>query len=304
MSNSYKRINEATSELNRAEERLLYSLGLSDEILNYFSDLLKVGQIRYDLEKILDNYMDTLTTSQVNAVQRLSASFAAGGAVVSAVDEYHQNGFGRAAVGFGADVAVYGAGYYGARLIPVVGEILLALDVLNLADEYFFGNTKLFDLKNYAQTWYDKLTNTSSELPDVRNGVISITMPNGETYERPIQNEILKRIYGTDGNKFSLFGDSKSDVLFGGSGDDLLQGRNGDDLLLGGNGYDTYFADGKDIIRDDDRKGQVYLNWCCCRFWANNSTWIYKRLEPYLNSNRYSQHYRQGYARYRTFWHK
>ena len=29
MSNSYKRINKATSELDRAEERLLYSLGLS-----------------------------------------------------------------------------------------------------------------------------------------------------------------------------------------------------------------------------------------------------------------------------------
>ena len=76
-------------------------------------------------------------------------------------------------------------------------------------------------------------------------------MPNGEVYARPLIDT---------GSEFSLFGDGKDDVLFGGSGDDLLQGRNGDDLLLGGNGYDTYFADGKDIIRDDARKGQVYLN--------------------------------------------
>ena len=157
-----------------------------------------------------------------------------------------------------ADTAMY---YASTRLTPIVGEILLALDILNLADEYLFGNTKLFDLKNYAQTWYDKLTNTSSELPDVRNGVISITMPNGETYERPIQNEILKRIYGTDGNKFSLFGDSKSDVLFGGNGNDMLIGHGGADLLIGGNGKDDYFVDNGDTIKDSDGKGRVFLSY-------------------------------------------
>ena len=37
-------------------------------------------------------------------------------------------------------------------------------------------------------------------------------------------------------------------------------GKNGSDILLGGNGYNTYFTDGKDTIRDDDGKGQVYFN--------------------------------------------
>lgn len=258
MSNSYKRINKATSELDRAEERLLYSLGLSDEIINYFSDLLKGGQINYDLEEILDKNIGVLTNSQVDAIHRLRKSFAIGGTVSSAIDEYYKNGKGRAGVGVMADTAMY---YASTRLTPIVGEILLALDILNLADEYLFGNTKLFDLKNYAQTWYDKLTNTSSELPDVRNGVISITMPNGETYERPIQNEILKRIYGTDGNKFSLFGDSKSDVLFGGNGNDMLIGHGGADLLIGGNGKDDYYVDNGDTIKDSDGKGRVFLSY-------------------------------------------
>ncbi len=175
MGNLDERISGATSELNRAEKRLLYSLGLSDEIINYFSDLLKGGQINYDLEKILDDYMDTLTTSQFDAVKRLSLSFVAGGAVSSAVDEWNKNGTGRMLVGVGADTAMY---FASTRLIPIVGEILLALDVLNLADKYLFGNTKLFDLKNHVLNFYDKLTNTSSDLPTVRNGVISITMPN------------------------------------------------------------------------------------------------------------------------------
>ena len=258
MSNSYKRINKATSELDRAEERLLYSLGLSDEIINYFSDLLKGGQINYDLEEILDKNIGVLTNSQVDAIHRLRKSFAIGGAVSSAIDEYYKNGKGRASVGVMADTAMY---YASTRLTPIVGEILLALDILNLADEYLFGNTKLFDLKNHLSNFYDKLTNTSSELPDVRNGVISITMPNGETYERPIQNEILKRIYGTDGNKFSLFGDSKSDVLFGSNGNDILNGHAGSDILIGGAGKDDYSVDNGDIIKDSDGKGRVFLSY-------------------------------------------
>ena len=253
MSNSYKRINKATSELDRAEERLLYSLGLSDEIINYFSDLLKGGQINYDLDK----NTGVLTNSQVDAIHRLRKSFAIGGTVSSALDEYYKNGKGRAGVGVMADTAMY---YASTRLTPIVGEILLALDILNLADEYLFGNTKLFDLKNHLSNFYDKLTNTSSELPDVRNGVISITMPNGETYERPIQNEILKRIYGTDGNKFSLFGDSKSDVLFGSNGNDILNGHAGSDILIGGAGKDDYFVDNGDTIKDSDGKGRVFLS--------------------------------------------
>ena len=257
MSNSYKRINKATSELDRAEERLLYSLGLSDEIINYFSDLLKGGQINYDLEEILDKNIGVLTNSQVDAIHRLRKSFAIGGAVSSAIDEYYKNGKGRASVGVMADTAMY---YASTRLTPIVGEILLALDILNLADEYLFGNTKLFDLKNHALNFYDKLTNTTSDLPTVRNGVISITMPNGETYERPIQNAILKRIYGNNNGKFSLFGDSKNDVLFGGNGNDMLIGHGGADLLIGDNGKDDYFVDNGDTIKDSDGKGRVFLS--------------------------------------------
>lgn len=52
MSNS-SRINKATSELNKAEERLLNSLGLSDELIDYLSDVLKTGEIAKNLERKL-----------------------------------------------------------------------------------------------------------------------------------------------------------------------------------------------------------------------------------------------------------
>ena len=108
-----------------------------------------------------------------------------------------------------------------------------------------------FDVRDKFQKLYNAIMNTSNELPIIENGFMKITMPDGTVYARPLIDT---------GSKFSLFGDSKSDVLFGGSGDDLLQGRSGDDLLLGGNGYDTYFVGGSDTIIDDDGKGRVFLS--------------------------------------------
>ena len=267
MSNS-SRINKATSELNKAEERLLNSLGLSDELIDYLSDVLKSGEIAKNLERIIDS--DILTQAEYNAVHRLQESFRVSGGLTSAINAYYQNGSSAAVISGALDFSpeiLKGIKRLGlisekiaTRAIPVVGQALLVLDALNLIDKYLFNNSKLFDLKNHLSNFYDKLTNTSSELPDVRNGVISITMPNGETYERPIQNEILKRIYGTDGNKFSLTGENKDDVLFGGSGDDMLNGHAGSDILIGGAGKDDYFVDNGDTIKDSDGKGRVFLS--------------------------------------------
>lgn len=61
MSNS-SRINKATSELNKAEERLLNSLGLSDELIDYLSDVLKTGEIATNLQRIIDS--DILTQAE------------------------------------------------------------------------------------------------------------------------------------------------------------------------------------------------------------------------------------------------
>ena len=140
------------------------------------------------------------------------------------------------------------------KVLKGSNPILLAVDVLDIVAKVGF-NSDIFDISNHIKNLFDKITNNSNGImPDenaLSRGILQITMPNGEVYARPLIDT---------GNKFSLFGDSKSDVLFGGSGDDLLQGRNGDDLLIGGSGYDTYFVDGKDTIRDDGGKGQVFLN--------------------------------------------
>jgi len=62
MSNS-NRISKATNELDKAEERLLYSLGLTDELVNYLSDLLKSGEIGEELQKHIDS--DILSASEI-----------------------------------------------------------------------------------------------------------------------------------------------------------------------------------------------------------------------------------------------
>ena len=268
MSNS-SRINKATNELDKAEKRLLYSVGLTDELVNYLSDLLKSGEIGKELQKLIDR--DILSDSEIERINYLQKSLKWSGSLYNAVDAYYRGGGGAATISLTVDfspeilevakrLGPKAVKKLATRAIPIVGQVMLALDALNLIDKYFFNDSKFFDLKNHLTNFYNKLTNTTSDLPIVRNGVISITMPNGEVYERPIQNAILKRIYApNNGDEFSLFGDSKSDVLFGSSGDDLLQGRSGNDLLLGGAGYDTYFTDGKDTIRDEDGKGQVYF---------------------------------------------
>ena len=137
--------------------------------------------------------------------------------------------------------------------ITPLGPIFFFVDLVDLGNK-LAGGEGFFNLREKAQNLYNRLIGTSDDLPDLdalKKGILQITMPNGEVYARPLIDT---------GAKFSLFGDGKDDVLFGGSGNDILQGRSGDDLLLGGVGYDTYFADGKDIIRDDDGKGQVYFN--------------------------------------------
>ncbi|MCZ6172743.1 calcium-binding protein [Campylobacter ureolyticus] len=268
MSN-YARISKATNELNKDEKRLLNSLGLSDELANYLSDLLKTGEMTKNLQKIIDS--DILSKSEYNAAHSLQKSFKASGALANAVNAYYQNDFSALIISGAVDYSTEGADYLikkigsktakklAAKAIPVVGQALLILDTLNLIDKYLLNDSKLFDLKNHLTKFYDKLTNTSSDLPDIRNGVVTITMPNGIVYARPIQNEILKIAYRYNSDVHSLFGNGKNDVLFGGNGNDMLIGHGGADILIGGNGKDDYFVDNGDIIKDSDVNGRVFL---------------------------------------------
>ena len=156
MSNS-SRINKATSELNKAEERLLNSLGLSDELIDYLSDVLKSGEIAKNLERIIDS--DILTQAEYNAVHRLQESFRVSGGLTSAINAYYQNGSSAAVISGALDFSpeiLKGIKRLGlisekiaTRAIPVVGQALLVLDALNLIDKYLFNNSKLFDLKNH-----------------------------------------------------------------------------------------------------------------------------------------------------------
>lgn len=64
---------------------------------------------------------------------------------------------------------------------------------------------------------------------------------------------------GTKSND-RMLGGSGNDTLKGGDGNDLLAGNAGKDRLYGGRGYDTYRADRYDTIRDEDGKGEVFLD--------------------------------------------
>ena len=106
---------------------------------------------------------------------------------------------------------------------------------------------------NQAKNLWDRLWNTSNDLPDedaLKKGILKITMPDGTVYARPL----------VDFGGVRLSGENKSDVLFGGNGNDMLIGHGGADLLIGGNGKDDYFVDNGDTIKDSDGKGRVFLS--------------------------------------------
>ena len=106
---------------------------------------------------------------------------------------------------------------------------------------------------NQAKNLWDRLWNTSNDLPDedaLKKGILKITMPDGTVYARPL----------VDFGGVRLSGENKSDVLFGGNGNDMLIGHGGADLLIGGNGKDDYFIDNGDTIKDSDGKGRVFLS--------------------------------------------
>lgn len=142
------------------------------------------------------------------------------GAGFNAKEELSKGNTMRAAVGVVADAGLLIL----PKFIKGSNPILIAIDIANIIDKATF-DTGLFDISNHLKNLYDKLTGSrdGGKIEITDSGILQVTMPNGEVYARLLIDT---------GNKFSLFGDSKSDVLFGGSGDNLLQGRNGDDLLL------------------------------------------------------------------------
>jgi len=247
-------ISKANSELNRAERRLKNTLGLSDEILNSLSSFLKDTSILIEIQKIKQK--PNLTQRDIKIIDNLVDKLEIFGGIVSLADEYNKNGGPRAGVGALTDMLTF----IGTRATPVVGQLLLAFDALNLVDKFLFGDSKLFDFKNSVLTLYDKIKNISSDLPDesaLKQGYIKVTMPNGEVYARPIQDTVLKKFFPKP--QGSIFGGNKNDVLFGGDGNDYFNSRGGDDALFGGAGNDTYISD-KKVTIEDISGNDVYVN--------------------------------------------
>lgn len=264
---SYSKEATAKFELDKAEKEIFENTKDFEKLFEFLKSTAKGGELANNIytlpyetgtKDLLQKYMKAKANGEVSNVEEFfnkkytAEKWARGlgiaGAGFNAKEELSKGNTMRAVVGAVADVGLILL----PKFIKGLNPILIAIDIANIIDKATL-DTGLFDISNHLKNLYDKLTGSrdGKKIEITDNGVLQVTMPNGEVYARPLIDT---------GAKFSLFGDSKSDVLFGGSGDDLLQGRNGDDLLIGGAGYDTYFTDGKDIIRDTDGKGQVYFH--------------------------------------------
>lgn len=178
----------AITELNEAEMRLKNA---QNEILKATGDLTKYSS---DIIKL---YGDT-------PIERLAGGIFG---IVSGtfVDLTKNEDYFRALMNAGIDIAT-GVFFKSTPIGWVAG--------------YIVGDT----IKDLANSIYDWIANKTTNVPEITpNGYIRITMPNGEVYSRPIQDPILKKIYG-EAKGGSLFGGTKDDVLFGENGNDEFYG--------------------------------------------------------------------------------
>lgn len=269
----------AKIELDRAYDRLLKNSNLTkelfellikegvktDEIFNNIKFFSKYG---VDTEDLVKNYLLAKERGEVSNVDdffdnkrdlhtKIKNLEKIGLGINIANDFFDSQNAGRIVVG-----AIYDGGIMTAsRLIPGVGQITLFFDVLNLIDKLSGGDGTTFDLRAQAQNLYDKLTNTTSDLPDLdalKKGILKITMPDGTVYARPLSASFFP--YGvtpsgllTGGNGYT------NDVLFGGNGKDIFIGHGGNDIFVGNGGKDDYFVSYGDTIIDSDGKGRVFL---------------------------------------------
>ncbi|MCZ6106239.1 hypothetical protein O6B34_09275, partial [Campylobacter ureolyticus] len=225
----FTRINKANSELNKAEKRLFNTLGLSDEILGCFSDLLKGGELQKEIQWRIDN---SISQTEIDGLKRIAKSLSLARKIIDLGKDYYSDG--ETLKTITGVVATVG-------FDMIFKQYTLIFDGLDLIDKYFLGDNKWFDIKEHAKNTYNRLFNTTSDLPDesaLKQGYIKITMPNGEVYARPIQDTVLKKFFPKP--QGSIFGGNKNDVLFGGDGNDYFNSRGGDDALFGGAGNDTY----------------------------------------------------------------
>jgi len=258
----------AKEQLDKAYERLLAN---EDAVREFFNTLFKdsaeaakyfniYGGAKYSatygggIKNLVEEYNKERVGKKVFSVEEFiadrkdlkkfnNATGIAGAVANFSRDLMAKQNNGRALTGLAADGLLIVA----SRSNPV----FLVLNVADLIDKMTL-NSGAFDLRAKAQKLYDKITNTSADLPDMdalRNGILKITMPNGDIYERVLEDT---------GKPHVLSGGKKSDVLFGGSGNDILTGQGGGDLLIGGAGFDNYFVNAGDIIDDSDKQGRIF----------------------------------------------
>ena len=248
---------KAKIELDNAEERLKKS-GLYDKAIidiatkgaPLFGDVLSLKEY-YDLpkrvrEKFNYKYFQDKYGGKVNIPKDVAGKF--GIAMDALINDTQGKNIGNVMVGIISSELV-GKGFdkiaFALFKTTPAGIIFSGIITLTGTDEF---------IVNQAKNLWDRLWNTSNDLPDedaLKKGILKITMPDGTVYARPL----------VDFGGVRLSGENKSDVLFGGSGNDMLIGHGGADLLIGGAGKDDYFVDNGDTIKDSDGKGRVFLSY-------------------------------------------
>ena len=242
---------KAKHELDKAYERLLKNAGLTKLIIEEFGKVKDVAKV-YDI-------LTSLTTAPLEnrdafkaRIEELNKKFKAVGIGLTAIqDGLKGNDNHSIIIGLMVDGALdFGvekvAASFNVHLSAAIGLFTTGINIGNLINKAT-GSPEL-DINKWLKEKLEELRGVTNDLPKIKNGMMYLTMHDSTIYARPLTENGMHFISGSD----------KNDVLFGDGNKDILVGHGGGDLLIGGAGADDYFVNNGDIIDDSDKRGRIF----------------------------------------------
>ena len=245
------RVSKAKHELDKAYERLLKNAGLTKQIIEEFGKAKDVAKL-YDVLTALTIAPLEEGDALKEGIRKINDSFKAVGIGLTFIqdglkgNDKHSLGIGLL-VDLGLDFGVEKvAASFNVHLSAAIGLFTTGINIGNLINKAT-GSPEL-DINKWLKEKLEELRGVTNDLPEIKNGMMYLTMHDGTIYARPLTENGMHFISGSD----------KNDVLFGDGNKDILVGHGGGDLLIGGAGADDYFVNNGDIIDDSDKRGRIF----------------------------------------------
>ena len=242
---------KAKHELDKAYERLLKNAGLTRLIIEELGKAKDVAKA-YDILTALAAAPLEGGDALKKTIKELNAHYKIAGITIELLQDWLKGNDGRSAIiglaiNSGLDFGIeWTIGLLSKPLSGAYGLFTTGISIGNLINKAT--DSPELDINKWLKEKLEELRGVTTDLPEIKNGMMYLTMRDGTIYARPLTENGMHFISGSD----------KPDVLFGGANKDILIGHGGGDLLIGGAGVDDYFVNNGDIIDDSDKRGRIF----------------------------------------------